>query len=73
MRLVIKNNNYTKGEIVKTIREWSGKTQKEFADGIKKSKVSIQKYEADINNFTMQTFLDMAKDNDIPEIKSKIN
>ena len=44
---------------------------KNTKNGIKKSKVSIQKYEADINNFTMQTFLDMAKDNDVQIILEK--
>lgn len=65
MKLVVNKNNYTKGEIIKSIREWSGKTQKEFGKEIKRSETSIQKYEADVINYSMQTFLDMAKANDI--------
>ena len=42
MRLVIKKNHYTKGEIIKIIREWTGKTQREFAKDIGKSEISVQ-------------------------------
>ena len=45
MKVVIKNNEYTKGELIKIMREWSEKTQKEFAKDIGKSEISIQKYE----------------------------
>ena len=65
MKLTIKNNDFTKGEIIKIIREWSAKTQKEFGKGIKRSEVSVQKYEADEVNYSMQTFLDVARDNDV--------
>ena len=42
MKLIIQKNRYTKGEIIKILREWTGKTQKEFAHDIGKSMNSIQ-------------------------------
>ncbi len=63
MKLVIQKNRYTKGEIIKILREWTGKTQKEFADDIGKSMNSIQKYEADEVNYSIQTLLDIVKKN----------
>ena len=47
------------------MREWSEKTQKEFAKDIGKSEISIQKYEADAVNYGIQTLLDLARKNHI--------
>lgn len=63
MKLIIQKNRYTKGEIIKILREWTGKTQKEFAEDIGKSMNSIQKYEADEVNYSIQTLLDIVKKN----------
>lgn len=63
MKLVIQKNRYTKGEIIKILREWTGKTQKEFAEDIGKSMNSVQKYEADEVNYSIQTLLDIVKKN----------
>ena len=63
MKLVIQKNRYTKGEIIKILREWTGKTQKEFAEDIGKSMNSIQKYEADEVNYSIQKLLDIVKKN----------
>lgn len=63
MKLVIQKNRYTKGEIIKILREWTGKTQKEFAEDIGKSMNSIQKYESDEVNYSIQTLLDIVKKN----------
>lgn len=63
MKLVIQKNRYTKGEIIKILREWTGKTQKDFAEDIGKSMNSIQKYEADEVNYSIQTLLDIVKKN----------
>ena len=63
MKLLIQKNRYTKGEIIKILREWTGKTQKEFAEDIGKSMNSIQKYEADEVNYSIQTLLDIVKKN----------
>ena len=65
MKVVIKNNEYTKGELIKIMREWSEKTQKQFAKELGKSEISIQKYEADAVNYGIQTLLDLARKNHI--------
>lgn len=64
MKLIIQKNRYTKGEIIKILREWAGKTQGEFAKDIGKSMNTVQKYEADEVNYSMQTLLDIVKKND---------
>ena len=64
MKLIIQKNRYTKGEIIKILREWAGKTQEEFAKDIVKSMNTVQKYEADEVNYSMQTLLDIVKKND---------
>ena len=38
----IKANDYRANEIIKIIREWSGKTQEEFGKEINRTKNSIQ-------------------------------
>ena len=65
MKVVIKNYEYTKGELIKIMREWSEKTQKQFAKELGKSEISIQKYEADQVNYGIQTLLDIARKNNI--------
>lgn len=65
MKLIVKKKDYTKGEIIKILREWTGKTQKEFARDLKKSESIIQKYEADEVNYGIETLLDIAKENNI--------
>ena len=47
----IKMNDYTRGEIIKIIREWTELTQKEFGESIGKSKASIQDYELEKTNY----------------------
>lgn len=71
MRLVVKNKNYTKGEIIKIMREWTYKTQNEFGQCIRKSESSIQKYEADEVNYSIETLLDIAKEYNITIIFEK--
>ncbi len=65
MKLIVKKKNYTKGEIIKIVREWTNKTQKEFAKELNKSESIIQKYEADEVNYGIETLLDIAKENNI--------
>lgn len=65
MKLIVKNKNYTKGEIIKILREWTDKTQKEFAKDLNKSESIIQKYEADGVNYGIETLLDIARENNI--------
>ena len=65
MKLIVKKKNYTKGEIIKIVREWTNKTQKEFAKELNKSESIIQKHEADEVNYGIETLLDIAKENNI--------
>ena len=65
MKLVIKNKNYTKGEIIRILREWTGKTQKQFGEDIDRGENTIQKYEADTINYSIETLLDILKENGI--------
>lgn len=57
----IKANDYTKGEIIKILREWTGLTQNQFAKSINKSTPSIQAYELDKVNYGVETLLKIAK------------
>lgn len=57
----IKANDYTKGEIMKILREWTGLTQAEFGKSIGKSKPSIQGYELDKVNYGIETLLRISK------------
>lgn len=54
-------NNYRPNEIIKIIREWSEKTQEEFAKEIGKSKDSVQSYELGRTKMSLNTFLEIAK------------
>lgn len=57
----IKANDYTKGEIIKILREWTGLTQEQFGKSIGKSTSSIQAYELDKVNYGIETLLQIAK------------
>lgn len=61
----IRANDYTKGEIIKILREWTGLTQAEFGKSIGKSKPSIQAYELDKVNFGVETLLKIARKYDL--------
>ncbi len=54
-------NNYQPNEIIKIIREWSEKTQKEFADSLNKNKNTIQSWELGRNKMTFNTLMEIAK------------
>ncbi len=54
-------NNYQPKEIIKIIRDWSELTQKDFAKTINKSKDTIQSYELGRNKITLDTFMEIAK------------
>lgn len=67
-------NNYRANEIFKMIREYTGKTQKEFGDLINRSKTCIQYYEYGQRNFDFELLLKIAKEEDlIITIESKKN
>ena len=61
----IKMNDYSKGEIIRIIREWTELTQKEFGDKIGKSKPSIQDYELNKTNYGIEILLRAAKEFDL--------
>ena len=65
MKLIIRKNRYTKGEIIRIIRERTGLTQKQFAQDIGKSEGSVQKYEADEVNYGIETLLEIVKKHDL--------
>ena len=65
-------NKYRANEIFKMIREYSGKTQKEFGENINRSKTAIQYYEYGERNFDFELFLEICKkENLIVTIESK--
>lgn len=59
MRIIA--NNYRPDEIFKFIREYSGKTQKEFGKSINRSKTAIQYYEYGQRNYDFELLLEIAK------------
>ena len=54
-------NNYRADEIFKFIREYTGKTQKEFGKSINRSKTAIQYYEYGQRNYDFELLLEIAK------------
>ena len=63
MRLNMKD--YTKGEAIRIIREWTNLTQKDFAKRIGKSKRTIEQYEAGTVNYGVEVLKTIAKEFDI--------
>ena len=61
----IKANDYKANEIIKIIREWSGKTQEEFGKTINRSKNAIQLYEYGHRNYDFELLLKIAKKENI--------
>lgn len=67
-------NDYKANEIIKIIREWSGKTQEEFGKNINRTKNAIQFYEYGQRNYDFELLLTIAKkENLIITIEKKIN
>lgn len=64
-------NDYSKGEIIKIIREWTELTQKDFAKKIGKSKRTIEEYESNRVNYNIDTLKKIAKVFDIEIIIKK--
>lgn len=69
MRLNMKD--YTKGEAIRIIREWTNLTQKDFAKRIGKSKRTIEQYEAGTVNYGVEVLKTIAKEFDIDIIIEK--
>jgi len=69
MKLNMKD--YTKGEAIRIIREWTSLTQKDFAKRIGKSKRSVEQYEAGTVNYGIEVLKTIAKEFDIDIIIEK--
>lgn len=54
-------NNYKPNEVIKIIREWTEKTQQEFAYSLNKNKNTIQSWELGRNKMTFNTLMEIAK------------
>jgi len=57
--------DYTKGEIIRFIREWSGLSQREFGKMIGKSRTTVVRYELEDVNYSIETLLLIAKKLDL--------
>lgn len=69
MKLNMKD--YSKGEAIKIIREWTNLTQKDFAKRIGKAKRTIEQYEAGTVNYGIDTLQKIAKEFNIDIIIEK--
>ncbi|MCL2884121.1 MAG: helix-turn-helix domain-containing protein [Oscillospiraceae bacterium] len=56
-----KANDYTKGEIIRILREWTELTQKDFGAAIGKSSMSIKGYEREQTNYGIDVLLEIAR------------
>lgn len=54
-------NNYTPGETIKIIRQWTELNQKEFGQTINYGRDSIAKIETDKNKITFNKLMEIAK------------
>lgn len=52
---------YEPKDCIKIFREWEELSQEEFAKKVGKKKRTIQSYEQGENNYTMLTFMEIAK------------
>ena len=53
-------NNYSQGEIIRIIREWTELTQKEFGKKMHRSEKGIQAFELETRNCDVKTLIQMA-------------
>lgn len=59
MRLVA--NKYTEAEVMKIMREWTGKKQKDFGKDLGLSRMTVQGYERGIRRYTFEALMVIAK------------
>ena len=57
-----KANHYNRAEIMRIIREWTELSQKDFAERIGKSRMTVQAYERNLSNYNIDTLLTIAKE-----------
>lgn len=63
--------DYSKGEAIRIIREWTNLTQKDFAKRIGKSKRTVEQYEAGTVNYGVEILKTISKEFDIDIIIQK--
>lgn len=63
--------DYGSGNFIRIIREWTGLTQKEFAQRISKSERTIQEYEAGTINYSIKILRIIEKEFNIEFIAEK--
>lgn len=63
--------DYSKGEAIRIIREWTNLTQKDFAKRIGKSKRTVEQYEAGTVNYGVEILKTISKEFDIDIIIKK--
>lgn len=63
--------DYSKGEAIRIIREWTNLTQKEFASRIGKSKRTVEQYEAGTVNYGIEVLKTISKEFNIDIIIQK--
>ncbi len=64
----IKCNNYKTKDIIKFMRDYSEKTQTEFAKTVNKKRGWCAKLEGGVTNISLETFLKLADKNNIDVI-----
>ena len=69
MKLNLKD--YSKGEAIRIIREWTNLNKKDFAKRIGKSKRTLEQYEAGTVNYGVETLKVIAKEFNIDIIIEK--
>lgn len=57
----IKANDYSEKDVMKVLREWSGKKQDDFGKSIDLSGMTIQGYERGIRRYTFETLMKIAR------------
>jgi len=58
-------NDYSRGDIIKIIREWTELTQAEFGERIGKSRATIQDYELNKTNYGIDFIKKIAEEFDL--------
>lgn len=59
MKLVA--NKYTEAEVMKIMREWTGKKQDEFGNDLGFGRMTVQGYERGVRRYTFETLMRIAK------------
>lgn len=67
----VKLKDYSSGDFIRIIREWTGLTQKEFGKRISKSERTIQAYESGTFNYSIKTLQRIEKEFNIHIIAEK--